>query len=140
MFNFGRQADLIHFTPSFFLSSHALLPQLQSLSRSRSSSNSDSETEQPPQRPDAELTVAAPPSCHAASDYPIGDLLKAPPTDLSPPYPGPPTAPASAGYPPAGLRFSPVASNYQGSPPTNPRPYLLEAPTLELAYPPNGEN
>ena len=62
---------------------------------------------------------------------PTGDPLKAPPTDLPPPYPGPPTAPA--GYPPAGLGFSPVASNYQGSPPTNPTPYPPEAPTLELA-------
>ena len=140
MFDFGGQADLIHFTPSFFLPSHALFPQLQSLSRSSSSSSSDSETEQPPERPDTELTKAAPPSYHASSNYPTGDPLKTPPTDLPPPYPGPPTAPASAGYPPASLRFSPVASNYQGSPPTNPTPYPPEAPSLELAYPPNGEN
>ena len=124
--------------PSFSL----MHSQLQSLTRSSSSDSSDSEVEPPPQRPDAELTKAAPPSYHAASNFPTGDPLKSPPTDLPPPYPGPPTAQASAGDPPAGLGFSPVTSNYQGPPSTNQcMPYPPVTPSHELAYPPNtGEN
>ena len=132
--------SLSSFLPFYFTSSSSFFSQ--SLNTNSNHDTSESETQPPPQRPDAELTKAAPPSYHAASDFPTGDPLKAPPADLPPPYPGPPIAQATAGYPQAGLGFSPLAPNYQGyPPPTNPAyptaypPGVV--PSLELAYPPN---
>jgi len=108
------------------------------------SSNPDSETEQPPE---AEITEAAPPSYHAASDFPTADPSQAQPTDPPPPYPGPPadlrysdSGGATAGcLPPASSHHPPVGPNYQGYPPPTypPSTVFPGAPAPDLAFPPN---
>jgi len=106
------------------------------------SSNPDSETEQPPE---AEITEAAPPSYHAAFNFPPADPSQAQPTELPPPYPGPPadlrySGGATAGCPPPGSsHHPPVGPNYQSYPPPTylPSTVFPGAPAPDLAFPPN---
>ena len=113
-----------------------------------SSSSSDNEAEPPPQHPEAEITKAAPPSYHAASNFPTADPSQAQPTDLPPPYPGPPadlrySGGATSGCPPpVGFNYPPVGLNYQGyPPPTNlaypPSTGFPGGPAPDFAFPPN---
>ena len=119
-------------------------------------SSSSRETEEPQRNPEAEITKAAPPSYHVALNYPKADPSQAPPTELPPPYPGPPadlkvtdekySGGATTGYPPpASSNYPSIGPNYQGYPPPANLAYppstapvgLIGTPALDLAFPPN---